>query len=857
MIPIKLTLKNFMSYGEPAVVVPFEGLHVACLSGDNGNGKSAILDGITWALWGRTRASTTRAASDDDLVRLGADEVEVRLEFELNGQQYRVIKKRKRGKASGADWQLAQRKPDGSYSAIGGGGQRETGKQIVQLLSMEYDTFINSAYLQQGRADEFTRQTPDARKRILGEILGLERYDRLEAMAKERHRERKEAADELEREIRLLDNEIDRLPDYRDQLADVVAGVMVTAAQVQAQEELTAEWRARRSRYEALAEQVKQADAQRRRLMEDLKQRDAERCAQGVKLERLKRTLSQREAITADFQALQRALKRREELEPKVEAFNNANTHLRTVIGNIDLQEQTLRGELRLAEQQLKHTEQKERERQQLSRQIETLTTELKAIPDPAPEIARAQAEVDAAQQEFADLGARNKELTATIADLDEVIALLGRPHATCPICESDLSGQKHALVLRRQEERRAEAQRRQKEVRQAGVAAKQALTAAQAEAQRLSAAASERVARQNRLADLRTQRDAMAGEMADAAALRKQAETLHKQLETGDFAWPQRTQRQKLEKEIATLGLAKAEHETVRQQLQRLEPSRERYQELEHAAQQWDEACREQERLEKLVEVRQKECAEAEANLEHLRTEAAGYDAVARETAVQEAELRRLQQELNGLRVREGSLQNYIARCEAAAEEKKGRAEEHRKVSEESKTYLALAQAFGKKGLQAMIIENTIPELEDEANELLVRMTDNAMQIRFLTTRQRRTGNSEIETLDIQVNDDMGIRPYEMFSGGEAFRINFAIRIAISRLLARRSGAKLQTLIMDEGFGSQDGKGREKLVEVIGAIKDDFEKILVITHVEELKDAFTQRIEVTKDAAGSHVHVL
>ena len=155
------------------------------------------------------------------------------------------------------------------------------------------------------------------------------------------------------------------------------------------------------------------------------------------------------------------------------------------------------------------------------------------------------------------------------------------------------------------------------------------------------------------------------------------------------------------------------------------------------------------------------------------------------------------------------------------------------------------------------MIIENTIPELEDEANDLLARMTENAMQVRFETTRAAKSGSHEIETLDIKVHDSAGQRPYELFSGGEAFRINFGIRIAMSRLLARRSGAKLQTLIMDEGFGSQDGKGREKLVEVIGAIKDDFEKILVITHVEELKDAFTQRIEVTKDSDGSHVHVL
>lgn len=170
---------------------------------------------------------------------------------------------------------------------------------------------------------------------------------------------------------------------------------------------------------------------------------------------------------------------------------------------------------------------------------------------------------------------------------------------------------------------------------------------------------------------------------------------------------------------------------------------------------------------------------------------------------------------------------------------------------------YQALTAAFGKKGVQSLIIENAIPELEEEANLLLARMTDNAMQLHFETTRAAKSGSHEIETLDIKITDDAGARPYELFSGGEAFRINFAVRIALSRLLARRAGAQLQTLIMDEGFGSQDGKGREKLVEVIETIKDDFEKILVITHVEELKDAFAQRIEVTKDAAGSHIHLL
>ena len=58
-----------------------------------------------------------------------------------------------------------------------------------------------------------------------------------------------------------------------------------------------------------------------------------------------------------------------------------------------------------------------------------------------------------------------------------------------------------------------------------------------------------------------------------------------------------------------------------------------------------------------------------------------------------------------------------------------------------------------------------------------------------------------------------VGTRNYELFSGGEAFKVNFAVRVALSRLLARRSGAKLETLIVDEGFGSQDEASRERLV--------------------------------------------
>jgi exonuclease SbcC len=153
------------------------------------------------------------------------------------------------------------------------------------------------------------------------------------------------------------------------------------------------------------------------------------------------------------------------------------------------------------------------------------------------------------------------------------------------------------------------------------------------------------------------------------------------------------------------------------------------------------------------------------------------------------------------------------------------------------------------------MIIEAAIPEIEKAANALLGRMTDGRMHVRFETQREKVTGGVA-ETLDIQISDELGTRNYELYSGGESFRINFAIRIALSQLLARRAGARLRTLVMDEGFGTQDAQGRERLVEAINAVQSDFDRILVITHIDELKDAFPARIEVTKTAEGSQIEV-
>ena len=161
MIPTRLALKNFLSYSEDAPALDFASFHVACISGANGHGKSALLDAITWALWGEARKAGTDRKPDEGLLRTGTTDMQVTFEFQLEGKQYRVTRSyRKTARAGSTSLELQVYSPESnSYKALSEEGSlRKTQERLNSLLRMGYDTFINSAFILQGRADEFTRR---------------------------------------------------------------------------------------------------------------------------------------------------------------------------------------------------------------------------------------------------------------------------------------------------------------------------------------------------------------------------------------------------------------------------------------------------------------------------------------------------------------------------------------------------------------------------------------------------------------------------------------------------------------------------------------------------------------------------
>jgi ATPase involved in DNA repair len=337
------------------------------------------------------------------------------------------------------------------------------------------------------------------------------------------------------------------------------------------------------------------------------------------------------------------------------------------------------------------------------------------------------------------------------------------------------------------------------------------------------------------------------------------QLERTRAALADDSYCAQERAERTEVLAQIAALAYDPEAHSRLREEVRKAEPARAAYNELQIARStvgQLEQSVlelresleKQEEELQRVGQERSKaaaDLAEIENNLPDIQVTDQSF------RAIQDAEAA-LQRQLGAARQDLHVLTELKARKISLREEKE-------QLNAEIARLKVLERAFSKDGVPAMLIEQALPELSEEANRILSRLSNYSMSVTFDTQREYKDAKraDKMETLDILISDGSSTRDYETYSGGEAFRINFAIRLALARLLSRRSGAQLRTLVIDEGFGNQDTEGRQRLVEAIGQVADDFDMIIVITHIEELKEQFPKRIEVEKTTSGSRVSVI
>jgi exonuclease SbcC len=1014
VVPVRLQLTNFLSYGEAAPPLDFDGIHVACLSGGNGQGKSALLDAMTWALWGEARKSSDLRKPDEELLRVGARQMAVDFTFRAEADEYRVVRSYSQsasGKTSKPGLELQVRDGDG-WRALTAESVKATQEAIDRRLGIDYETFINSTFLLQGRSDEFTKKKPGDRKEILAKILGLGRYDRMAARASARWSRLREQANALDAEAERLVVALEGEDEWKAEQE----AVSVLVAEAEAERDTAAKNEAEAAeRLAALDAAAREADALRQSveaLDGRIQKIDAERAALDARIAQADALVAQAETIEAEHAEYEALRARRTALDEKATLWRGIEGQLHAL--RLDLQKQTAEleahvtraeaalrtltdraaeDERRLAERprveekhraaaaavkELAGLDAIKKKREAAQARIDALDKQLAAqkgalegqraeIVKEGKRLAAEAATVEAPDVEALERTAKEGaaardgleptrdagvECAAAVGALDARLASITEQKEAveakrrrirqsddeaCPTCGTPLTDAHRATV--------AEGYARDLDALDAQAAAARADRATQIkkrdalradygrlkaladkgeEAARCLAAEAERVARQRAAEarldslraeareiarqireetfgqDLRAQRaeaadvldahafdearhdavrrdaglaDHWAGELRALdraaerrAATRAEAERkgteladLRDRLASGAHSAPVREKVRALEAQAQALGYDAAEHERVGRDLDRLAEAPRRLSALlEARRRRADDA----ERREALADERRQCATEAEAGREAA---AALAERLAERSAAEAARQRAAERRataasrLAGAQARRGALRERLDRAARDRERLTATRRELRDVKKERALYGHLRRAFGRNGIPSLIIEETLPEIEGRANALLDRLAGGRTRVKLETLKDKKTGGGTKETLDIRITDAQGVaRSYETYSGGEAFRVNFALRIALSQLLAERAGTRIRTLVIDEGFGTQDKEGLQALIGAIRSVQDDFDTILVITHLDEIKDAFPVRIEVVKEpVTGSTFEVV
>lgn len=852
MIPVHLQLSGFLSYLDP-VDLDFTGFDLACISGSNGAGKSSLLDAITWVLFGQARRR------DDTIINSAANAAEVIFDFNYEGNQYRVQRSKPRDKTTVLEFFTCDE--DGTWRPLTEKSIRETENRIQSILRMDYETFTNASFLLQGRADQFAQQRPGDRKKVLSSILGLEVWEAYRANAAEHRKELELQVKGLDAQLADIDSELGQEEARKARLKEAETRLEQLNTLTQAKESalanlqrLAASLEEQRRLVDVLARGANEARLRFERLRSQRDQLEFERAS-------YQQTLSREAEVIAQYQRwqeLREELTRWDEVASNFHEVDARRNGPKTIIA---AEESRLIQERKtLFEQELLILKEEQR-LPQLDAESEASAAVIQDLQTKLAGRSELEAELQAAREIASDARAENNSLKGAMNALKQRIDRLSKLDvAVCPFCGQPLGPEERAkqiAALEAEGKEMGDRYRANLEVQAQGEARVRDLTNQISSLVRYEDELRAAVRQHDRLEAERTRvRQAIESWRSGNAA---RLVEVTRQLAEEDFALEARAELAEVDAAAKALGYDAAAHEGVRREEQAARSA-------ENAMRALEAARASLAPLERQIADLDIQLAAESANLssqeeaytlakEKYEREAAQLPDINRA----ELEVFELQEESNRLRMEVGMIRQLVAVLNTQRERKSRLEKQRDDLSRQVARYKTLERAFSKDGVPALLIEQALPEIESQANEILDRLSAGNMSVRFATQKlyKDKTRDDRKETLDILISDASGVREYELFSGGEAFRVNFAIRLALSRVLAQRAGARLQTLVIDEGFGSQDAEGRQRLIEAINLVRPEFAKIIVITHLEELKEAFPARIEVEKGSGGSRVRVI
>jgi len=728
---------------------------------------------------------------------LQSEEAAVSFSFEYGGENYKIKRSNKRGKPG----RLVFKTPEVDLTER---TMRDTQKKIESVLSINYDTFVNAVFFLQGENDQFVSAPSGKRKEVLSDILGLDSWEKYRLAAAAKIKEVSREMEQAQGAIAMIEESLQSTAEMEDELEKSQKAL---AREEKELESLRSEKSQKESDFQKFQIWLDELNGLKSKLeiVQGKRQPIIERIESARnKIKEYDDVVSRKEIIQADYA-------RYKELAQKIKETTLISDQHRNLMRD------------------LSRLQEKQKEVDQELARIPGLEAKIIEIQTALKPIAEHERNLAAANELGVDIKSQIHGHKMRVAEIEEQLAGLEGRHI-CPLCEQTLADPDGLMDRLRKEHSGIVQELAELEVKAA--ANTQAITELE-----------------SIIAGLQTEKDLLRDTQKQIADIREAANAFDPtpiwDLETKikglaydpDMLPAMKTELDGLHDAPRSMGVL----ETAQGALEGVRAQIESFQE--------DLKALEREENELMDQIAGAESRNDGAAVGNARLE---IETLKEAIQIKEVRIRQLVAAVT-------SLEHNIKFQEEQKQKLLDLKEQNKSKVETHQGYSILQEAFSKKGIPALLIEQALPMIEKEANHLLGKLSDGRMSVHFVTQKAYSdTAREDMkETLDIEIQDQVGIREYEMYSGGESFRINFAVRMALSRILANRAGAKLRTLIIDEGFGSQDAAGRDKLIHAINTIQKDYDKVVVITHISEMIESFPVQLRVEKGPNGSRVRMI
>jgi len=795
-----IELKNYRRFRSLKLQMP-DG--VIGILGLNGVGKTTIIEAVAWAMFGNV----------DEVVRIGKDSIRrtgaspsedcaVTLEFELGGTEYRV--KREMGGKN-----LAVRAVLQTGDKTLAEDDKPVRKMMEHLVGMDHKSFFTSVFARQKELNALQNVAPGERKKV---VLRMLRIDSLDTVLTEIRSDKRESMAKIEgaEKTLLLDDGREREKVVRESIPELErVSVQADGSLEESLEkeklatQATEKTRARRD------ELKKDVDAYISTIGE-LREK------QSALDERKKREVSISRRISEADVRLQNL--------PVLEKEESEWTAVNALKDRLE-KEKTRAEKARMMKQELASEESDEIRRLDEVSKIREGLGSAQVLLEKIDDTEKARTECQTSRAEISghvgELRAKAKEKreerSKDLKKLEEIRSA-GRD-GTCPTCERKLD-ESYELLIKKLEENTREAERVEKE-------AFSTIEKLEGELRALTCKEDA----------LRKRRGTIDKEMEKLKQLEASIESRERELAQ---VRAKIAQRKKTLLDLGEIRFSEDEYVRSSEEFVRLKKSHDQYVELKSLKNQTEHYTRDLDEVRSSIKKVSGEIDKLTQIIRQLEPNKVEYESVLKDLD-QKMELLNSAKDL----VRKWKMTSERAHMDLDRARKdldeiakvKQRISEDRRRADE----LALLEEIFAN-FKDHLMGRIAPALSELASKELESMTEGRY------TKVELSDDYEMKI------DDQGIAyPIDRFSGGESDLANLSLRLAISRIIAERTGANpINFLILDEIFGSQDPNRKRSVMAALSRLSGQFRQIILITHIEDVKDSMNYVIRVEESEDGT-----